>query len=71
MRSLTRTLPHPGRTARPAHLLRWIDAVFATYRHRRRLAELPEDLRQDVGLSDDEVRGELERPFWDVPDWWR
>ncbi len=60
--------PVPRPAARP---WRWIDAAFATFRHRDRLSRLEPHLLDDIGLSADQARDEADRPFWDVPDWWR
>jgi uncharacterized protein YjiS (DUF1127 family) len=38
---------------------------------RRALAELPDHLREDVGLTEAEAHREANRPLWDVPDHWR
>jgi uncharacterized protein YjiS (DUF1127 family) len=46
------------------HLLagatRWQDRA----RQRRTLAELPEPLLRDVGLTREDVQAELRKPFW-------
>ena len=51
--------------------MRWIDAVFSTYRQRTQLSRLDTRMLRDVGLSESDVRGEVNRRFWDIPDWWR
>lgn len=48
-----------------------IVAAAAIWRQRRALAELPEHLRRDVGLTEAEIRRELARPVWDAPQFWR
>ncbi|MEM0947438.1 MAG: hypothetical protein AAGK37_08540 [Pseudomonadota bacterium] len=63
---LSAPLPRPA--ARP---WRWIDAAFATYRHRDRLKQLEPHMLRDIGLSKDAATEEAQRPFWDVPNWWR
>ena len=46
-------------------------AALAIWRQRRALAELPDHLRRDVGLTEAEIRAELNRPVWHVPQFWR
>ncbi len=60
--------PKPRSAPRP---WRWIDAAFATYRHRDRLGRLDAHMLDDIGLSARDAHHEANRPFWDVPDWWR
>jgi uncharacterized protein YjiS (DUF1127 family) len=48
-----------------------IVAAFAIWRQRRALAELPEHLRRDLGLTEADIRTELNRPVWHVPQFWR
>ena len=52
---------------RPQSFVARIAAALAVWRQRRMLADLPEHLRRDVGLSDAEVSHEITRPFWDLP----
>ena len=40
-------------------------------RQRRWLLDLDEHLLNDIGLTDQQARGEAERPLWDVPRTWR
>ncbi len=68
MLSHVRSRPLPRR---PNRFWPWLDAVFRTARHRRELSTLDPHLKRDLGLSDMAVRRERERPFWDIPDWWR
>ncbi len=68
MHTLSRHAPRAARSFRP---FRWIDAAFATYRHRTRLDQLDPHLLHDVGLTRTDVETETNRPFWDIPDWWR
>jgi uncharacterized protein YjiS (DUF1127 family) len=56
---------------RPATLFGRLGAAVAVWRQRRALAELPEHLRRDVGLSETDIARELQRPVWDVPGYWR
>jgi uncharacterized protein YjiS (DUF1127 family) len=66
-RGLTRAHPAPA----AAGALTRLAAAFAVWRQRRALAELPEHLRRDVGLSETEITREAQRPLWDVPAAWR
>ena len=50
---------------------RFLRAMIATRAERLALRELEPRLYKDVGLTDDKVRAEVERPVWDIPDWWR
>lgn len=43
---------------------------MALQRQRQKLAELPDHLLKDVGLTRDAARDEAERPVWDAPDNW-
>jgi uncharacterized protein YjiS (DUF1127 family) len=62
------------RAARPLagtrHLHRLL-ALAAVRRERRRLAELPDHLLKDVGLTREQARAEARRPIWDAPSTWR
>lgn len=40
------------------------------WRQRRALASLPPDRLDDIGLTEDQVRREVERRPWDVPQHW-
>jgi uncharacterized protein YjiS (DUF1127 family) len=61
-------------TARPhygtPHLHRLL-ALFAARRERRRLAEMPDHLLRDIGLTREQANAEAGRPVWDVPRIWR
>lgn len=48
-----------------------IATAFAVWRQRRALADLPDYLRRDVGLSETQIAREARRPLWDVPTYWR
>ncbi|MEM6487991.1 MAG: DUF1127 domain-containing protein [Pseudomonadota bacterium] len=45
-------------------LLTLLAAWQSRMRSRRRLAEMDAHLLRDIGLSDEQVRNELEKPFW-------
>ncbi len=60
------TCPRPGRPS----LLGRLRLALATRRHRQRLTELDPYLLRDIGLSEAEVKFEVSRPFWDVPQHW-
>ena len=66
----TRALPHAGRSV-TATLLTRASAALAVWRQRRALSNLPAHLRQDVGLSVEEIDREARRYLWDVPNHWR
>ncbi|MDG4649316.1 DUF1127 domain-containing protein [Roseibacterium sp. SDUM158017] len=57
-------------TAHPSLAAR-IGAAVAVWRQRRTLAELPDHLRQDLGLTETQIQQELRRPVWVVPQYWR
>jgi uncharacterized protein YjiS (DUF1127 family) len=46
-------------------------SLAAVLRNRRRLAELPGHLLEDLGLTREEAAAEARRPLWDVPPHWR
>ena len=66
----SRALPQARRSANPTVFAR-IGAAFTVWQQRRALAELPDHLREDVGLTRAEAHREANRPLWDVPDHWR
>ena len=47
--------------------LRRLRLALAAWRQRRALADLPSERLEDLGLTEDEVRREVSRPMWDVP----
>ena len=47
-----------------------IGLALAVWRQRRALAELPAERLEDLGLTEDDVRREVSRPMWDVPQHW-
>jgi uncharacterized protein YjiS (DUF1127 family) len=46
-------------------------SIAAARRNRRRLAELPDHLLEDLGLTREEAAAEARRSLWDVPPHWR
>ncbi len=72
MSSFSRTTAHYA-SARPqkVRVFRWIDAVFRVHQDRLALQHMPDHMRRDIGLSDRDINVEVNRPFWDIPDWWR
>lgn len=52
-------------------LLHRVNAVWALYRSRARLAELEPHLLEDIGLDPDTARAEAARPVWDAPSAWK
>lgn len=58
--------------AAPARgLLRRIRLWIRVAGERRALAELDARALRDIGLSREDARREIARPFWDLPDWRR
>ena len=52
--------------ARP-RIRRWLLAIFEMHEHwrqRQALAELDDRMLGDIGLTRDEVRAEVTKPFW-------
>ena len=49
---------------RPGHWLSTIVAMHERWRQRQALMELDDRLLADIGISRDERRAELEKPFW-------
>jgi uncharacterized protein YjiS (DUF1127 family) len=60
------SLPATRRRSFLALLLDWM----AVQRQRHRLAELPDHLLDDLGLTRDEARNEAAKPVWEAPDHW-
>lgn len=57
--------------ARPAPLLGRMLARLAVLRQRRALADLPDHLLADIGISRRAAETEAQRPLWDVPPHWQ
>ena len=51
--------------------LKRLRIALATWRQRQTLARLDDHLLRDLGLSRRDVESEVNRPIWDVPDFWR
>jgi len=51
--------------------LAWVLRAWSLSCQRRRLAELPPEVLQDIGVTPDQARAEAARSFWDVPSHWR
>lgn len=53
-----------------AHRLRDASVTIEVWRQaarqRRALARLDQRMLEDIGLNEDQVRREIQRPFWDV-----
>ena len=64
-------LVHTRKRYRHLSLLARFQQLVATHRSRRALARLDARLLRDVGLTQDDARCEVQRPFWDVPLHWR
>ncbi len=67
----SRGVVRAGRAASRVPLAARIGSALAVWRQRRTLAELPPYLRDDLGLTEDQIRRESRRPIWDVPEHWR
>ena len=48
-------------------ILQWLVALEADYRERRKLAEMPDDQLQDIGLTREEAVRTARLPSWDAP----
>ena len=62
-------LPSLPARRRPT-LLRTLVERMALQRQRQRLAELPDYLLDDIGVSREAASGEAHRPAWDAPGHW-
>ena len=69
MASLVSTAP--ARRPRAAGLAARFVAAMAVRRSRSALADLPDYILADVGLTRAEAEAEARRPFWEVPARWR
>lgn len=57
-------LPARRRARPPAELLERAFEAWGRARQRRALAELPDSLLADIGLSRAQAQEEAEKPFW-------
>ena len=53
------------------NILRSMGNMLAITRQRKALADLPEHLLNDIGVTAQEAVEEAGRPAWDVPAYWR
>lgn len=60
----TTTLPFSAPRGFVARLARSATDAIARRRNRRALARLDQHLLRDIGLSSDEARTEVAKPFW-------
>ena len=69
---ITDNVCSPSVAARPARgsVAKFVTAALATYRSRRKLAQLAPHMLEDIGLSAQDARFEAERPVWNVPHSW-
>lgn len=51
-------------------ILRFVSQMIAVRRQRAELAQAPDHLLQDIGLTRGEAIEEAQRPVWDVPANW-
>lgn len=75
MKTFAISLPFVGslgsrKASRPGPLAR-LHRMMALRRSRQHLAELPDYLIADIGLTRQAVVEEAQRPFWDAPDHWK
>lgn len=63
-------VPPFARSLRLAPLAR-INNLMALRRSRLDLADLPDHLVRDIGLTREAVLAEANRPFWDAPEHWK
>jgi uncharacterized protein YjiS (DUF1127 family) len=68
MKALVSLLPLAA-PLRPSPLA-YLKRLRAMRRSRQDLANLPDYLIRDIGLTRDAAMEEASRPFWDVPDHW-
>lgn len=68
---LSRPEIHSGARVAPKVGLAVFPRVLAVWRQRRHLDRLDAHLRRDIGLSDAQVRREVDRTLWDAPSTWR
>lgn len=72
MTARTTALLHPSLPAlRRRSFFAPVLDLMALYRQRQRLAELPDHLLDDLGLTRESAREEATRPLWDAPGHWR
>ncbi|SEN49581.1 DUF1127 domain-containing protein [Palleronia pelagia] len=67
---LSHRAPHLSRQRSSGPFSRLV-AWAALMRQRTDLAQLDEHLRDDLGLTRQDVADELSRPSWDAPSHWR
>ena len=64
------TLSRSVRGRRP-NLVTTVLNALAVWRQRRHLGELDAHLLRDIGVTEQDLQREMERPVWDVPQNWR
>jgi uncharacterized protein YjiS (DUF1127 family) len=55
---------HPPHRIRPGRWALAIIAMHERWRQRQRLSELDDRMLADIGLTRDEARAEVTKPFW-------
>lgn len=72
MTTRTTTLFRPTLTLRrPTGLVSKVAAILALFSERRRLANMPDYMLDDLGITRREAEAEARRPIWDSPSHWR
>lgn len=65
------SIPTKSKPYNVASTLRLVTRMLETRTQRSTLAQLDTARLEDMGLSFDQVSGEVKRPFWDVPAHWK
>ena len=72
MSARTTTLFRPTLTLRrPTGIFAKVSALLALFSERRRLADMPDHMLNDLGITRSEAEAEARRPIWDSPSHWR
>ena len=67
----TLTLAARRAASRRPGLFSRLMGMDSAFRQRRALSELDATRLRDIGLTRDDVAGEMSRPLWDAPATWR
>ena len=72
MTARTNTLLRPTMPARRRiGFLTKVVKTLELFRERRRLAELPDHILNDIGVTRDQATAEARREIWDAPSHWQ
>ena len=69
--SINHSASRAVRSGMNLNILRSMGNMLAITRQRKALADLPEHLLNDIGVTAQEAVEEAGRPAWDVPAYWR